>query len=206
MTQALPPGGEVVCLFQELHQEAERRLRKQGARGKVLSLVQLSERTGIDYRTFFSMRRNSLKQYDAEVVKRMCLLFGIELERFFLYITPGQQRTLPTIGDLALAIETFPKRQDEGTYGTIESLLAERIQEWNASHQAQGPLSFKQLGQLVGLHEQTVAAWSNNTISIYQLAVLARWCDFFETGVGNILHYQPPADLHLERVRLPIER
>jgi hypothetical protein len=164
-------SGGIICLFDELHKEAQSRLRARGTRGKVLSLTTIAKQTHLDYKAFFPMQNKTLKQYDAKVVKRLCLFFGIEIGQLFYWAVPNAPR--PSIGDLAIAQEPLPTDA-----GTIESLVQARINEWQEKTEQSQPLSYKQLGELVGLHSQTVSAWAHNTISIYSLAILEKWCIF----------------------------
>jgi len=189
-------SGGVLCLFDELHKEAQRRLRAMGARGKVLSLTTIARDTHLDYKAFFAMQNNTLKQYDAEVVKRLCLYFGIDIGQFFY--RAGSGRDQPHIADLAVACEPLPHDT-----GTIESLIPTRVNEWRERTGYSLPPSFTHLGELVGLHPQTVSAWVHNEISIYSLVVLEKWCVFFETDIEAILRYVPPQAVHIDRTPLP---
>ncbi len=189
-------SGGIICLFDELHKEAQSRLRARGTRGKVLSLTTIAKQTHLDYKAFFPMQNKTLKQYDAEVVKRLCLFFGIDIKQLFYWAVPNAPR--PSIGDLAIVQEPLPTDT-----GTIESLLQVRINEWQEKTEQSQPLSYKQLGDLVGLHPQTVSAWVNNTISIYSLVVLEKWCVFFDAGIEGFLRYIPPEGASLSRIPLP---
>jgi DNA-binding Xre family transcriptional regulator len=145
-----------------------------------LTLSELSRRAGLHVPNpqIYDLVHNSVQVYKFDILARLCALFGgLPLEVLLEYVPPGGEPDLRFLQREVLTGLSVP-------YGWIRCWLKDRAAETTP------PLTYRQIGQGLGPHKDTVSNLANYRTGGVNARTMAALCARFG-GIERVFSYDP---------------